>query len=172
MVMSTSLLETLADELFHIDNVFELVPTMSQFGGVQYLFDCLQQPIGVRQHHAIKFVPLLFVHFAALQRLQVEADRSQWGFQLVSDGMEKAVLFFVASYFPNQEYSVEYQSSNDNAKKYDTQDQRPQLPPVKYDPADVQRHCNCEHTRTQRDNECDRFAAAGNAHRIVSCIRV
>ena len=69
MMMSAGLVQTLADEPFHIDDVFKLVTNVTKFGSLQYLLDGLEQPIGVREHHSVKFVPLFVVHLAALQCL-------------------------------------------------------------------------------------------------------
>ena len=41
-MMSAGLVETFADKLLHVDDIFELIATVAKLGGLQHLLDRLE----------------------------------------------------------------------------------------------------------------------------------
>ena len=54
------------------------------------------------------------------------------------NGVKEAVLLLVAADFAYQKNRVQHQPGNDDSKKDDPENQRHHLPPVQYNPADVE----------------------------------
>ena len=85
--------------------------------GFQHLLDGAAQAVGIVEHQIVKMLALGFVHVAALQRFEVEADRGDRRFQLVRDGIDEAVVLLVEADFADQEAGVKDHAENDRGEK-------------------------------------------------------
>src|SRR5579863_7396242 len=107
MMASTRGVHAFVHQLAEVNRRFvpsgSLVPRASR---AQYLFDGFSQPVRVAEHKAVELLLLRFGQFAALQSFQMKADRSNRGFQFVSDRIDKAVVLLAAAYLANQEAGV------------------------------------------------------------------
>jgi|SRR5277367_132858 len=83
------------------------------------------------------------------------------------DGIEEAVLLLVSPDLADKEDCVDDQPRDEHTKEDDTEDERNNLPPVKDDPADVQDDRQGNETSPERDEECDGFSAARDAHDVL-----
>src|SRR5207244_1577786 len=91
-------------------------------------------------------------------------------FQLVSYGVEKAVLLFIAPHLTDQEDGVQHHSRDDETKNDNTQDQRNNFAPAKNDPTDVERNRQAHQASAQRNEKSNRLGATGDAHGVTGKI--
>ena len=82
----------------------------------------------------------------------------------MGDGIDKAVVLFIAADFAHQEDCVQDQPRDDQHEEDDAEDQHRHLPPVKNHPDGIERHRQRDQTGPERDGEIDRFAITLNAH--------
>ena len=86
-----------------------------------------EQPVAVLEHDAVELLPLLVVELAALQGLEVQADRRDRRLQLVRDGVDERVVLLVAPDLAHQEDRVEHEPGDDQQEEDDAEDE--QQPP-------------------------------------------
>ena len=140
---------------------YVLVAHLARF---QNLLHRAHQAVGIQQHQVVKFPALLFIHVAALQRLEVQPDRRDGGLQFVGDRIEKAIMLFVAADFADQKKGIQDHAGDDRGEKGDPEKQQDTFAPVENYPTDVQGDRECDQARAQDDEECHGFLAAGNPH--------
>ena len=112
--------------------------SVAGFAGFQHLLDRAQQAVGIVEHQPIKLLALRFVDFAALQGFEIKANRGDGRFQFVRDGVDEAVVLFVAADFADQEDGVEDQAGDDGDEENNAEEKQYAFAPVEDDPADVQ----------------------------------
>lgn len=93
----------------------------------------------------------------------MKADGRNGSFQFVSNGIDKAIVLFVAANFANQKSGVEYEAGSDRAKKDDPEKNLNIMLPIQNDPAEADGNCNRgqHHPERKKENE---FAAPAYAH--------
>ena len=131
---------------------------------LQDLFNRGQQTIAVEQHEPVEVLTLGFTDFAPLQSFQIEADGSDWCFQFVGDGVDKAVVLLVTPDLSNQKDGVQYEAGCDSAEEDEAQENLQAFPPVENDPAKTDGGCKGRQTNAEREKEGNGFSSAGNAH--------
>ena len=115
---------------------------VSGFAGFQHLLHRSQQPVGVVEHDAVEGASLRLINIAALQGLEIETNGGQRGFQLVSDGVDKAIVLLVAANLAHQKAGIENKSGGDRTKKDHAQQDAYTGLPVQDDPAECDRDNN------------------------------
>ena len=166
MMAQPSEFEGIGDDGAEVDLLpIALVSEMARFAGFQDLFDGAEQSFGIFEHDAIELAALRFVDRASLQRFEIEANAGDRRFQLMRDGIEKAVLALVAFDFAHDKDGVDDESGDDRRKKDNPEDQRDDAARVVDDPADVEEDRDRGQNRAQRDEKRDCSCAAGDAHR-------
>ena len=109
---------TFAHQLREIQlHVMAFAAAVTGLAGFEHLLDGSQQAIGIEQHQVVKLLALRLVHFAALHRFQIQADGSDGSLQFVRDGVDEAIVLFVAADFAHQEDGVQNHSGDDRGKK-------------------------------------------------------
>src|SRR4030088_3554567 len=93
MVTRTGSVHTFAYQLaeIHLGFVFSCL-FVARPPGAQHLLYGLGEAIGIAQHELVELLSLRVGQFAPLQRLQVEADGSHRRLQLMSYGIDEAVV--------------------------------------------------------------------------------
>src|SRR5215211_7114476 len=76
----------------------------------------------------------------------------------MSDGIDKGVVLFVASYLADQKGRIEHQAKDQDDEEYDPENKQRDFTPVENYPTDVHRDRQGDETRAQRDEECYGFA--------------
>src|SRR6185312_8840153 len=94
--------------------VIEVTIPLTGLPGAQHLFNGLQKPVAVSQHHIVKLLPLMFVDIPFLQRLEIKTNRGERYFEFMSYGVDEGIVLLVAADLTNEEGGVEYQSGNNN----------------------------------------------------------
>ena len=74
---------------------------------------------------------------ARVDRLKQEPYGRDRSFELVGDGIDKAVVLFVPSDFANQKDRVEDEACDNNEKEDDAQHEQRDLAPIEEDPSHV-----------------------------------
>src|SRR6266403_1130064 len=141
-----------------------LIAPVPRFPCFQDLLDGADEPVRIFQHDSIEIVSLRFAQLPALQRFQVQADRSDGGLEFVRDRVQKAILLFVLVDFTNQKDRIHNEASDDQFKKNGAQDEGNNLSPVEYNPRDIQRHRQSNQEGAQRHEKRDLLGTTGNAH--------
>ncbi len=124
-----------------------------------------QEPVGVTQHELVELLSPRVIDRAALQRLEIEPDGRDRCLQFVRDGVDEAVMLLVPTNLPHQEAGIDDHPSDQHSEEDHAQEQQDPFAPVEDDPADVERHRQCDQAHAQRDKERNRPAARDNAHR-------
>jgi hypothetical protein len=83
------------------------------------------------------------------------------------DRIEEAVLLLISPNLADKKDCVDDQTRNEHTEENDAEDERNYLPPVKDDPADIQDDRQGNETSPERDEECDGFGAARDAHDVL-----
>src|SRR5438132_270778 len=100
----TSELERFRDDGSEIDFLpVAFVGQMARFASLQNLLDGAEQAIGIFEHDPIELTALRFIDRAGLQSLEIETNAGDWRFEFVRDGVEEAVLAFIATNFAHDE---------------------------------------------------------------------
>jgi len=117
----------------------DVLPLPAGHPCLQYLLDSAHQAVGVFEHEPVEVAALrvIDVGLAALKGLQVKADGGDGRFQFVSNGIDKAIVLFVAANFTNEKTGVEYQTGSDGTKKDDPEKNFDIMLPVQDDPAET-----------------------------------
>jgi hypothetical protein len=84
----------------------------------------------------------------------------------VGNGIEKAVLLFIAADLAHKKDGINYQPGNDHGEENDAQHQRHHVAPVVYQPDDVEINRQPHQAGAQRDEKCDCPGAASDAHDV------
>ena len=142
---------------------FEREWRASGLAGVQDLFDRLQQPLAVLEHHAVELAAAFVAHRVAAreERFEMQADRRDGRLQLVRHGIHERVVLLIPPDLAHEECRVQDEARDDRGKQEDAQEERRDLLPGHHDPADVEPHGERDQRHTERDEERDRAAAAG-----------
>src|SRR5262249_14450940 len=120
--------------------------------------------IAVGEHVVVKLPALIFVDVSRFQSFQVEANRSDWCFQFVSDGVDERVVLFVSTNLTNEERRVDDETENDCTKEDYAENEQCHFAPVEDYPTDIQRDRQRHEGRAERDEKGDRFSTASYAH--------
>src|SRR5215475_5389028 len=157
--------QTFSSQIAQINHgLVDVAAAVARTARAQRLFYGMEQAVAVVEHDLVELFALRLVHLPRLQCLQVEPDRSDRSFQLVSDGVKKAVLLFVATDFAHQENRVQDQSRNDQHEKDYAENEHRHLAPVINHPDGIARDRQRDQTSAERDKKVNRFAIALNAH--------
>ena len=135
--------------------------------GAEHLFDQVQQPVAVLQHHVVELVPLRFVYGgpARLQRFQVQPNRGDRRLQLVRHRVHERVVLLVEPDFADEKGGVEDEAGDDGGEHEAAEQQRDDLAKGEHDPADVERHGQRHQADAEGDEERDdALAAGGDGH--------
>src|SRR5215510_688168 len=140
---------------------------LTRGAGLEYLIDGAVQPFGVGEHDIVKAAALVVSQRARLQRFQVQPDRRDRRFQLVSDRVDEGVVLLVASDFENEKDGVDDETGDDHAERDDAEDEDPQRRAFggDDDPADIQRDRRRDEEDAEGDEKRDRLLASG--HEVI-----
>jgi len=132
---------------------------------LQDFLDGAHQAVGVLEHEMVKIAALRFVHLhlLAFQRLQVQADGCNGRFELMSDGVNEAVVLLVTANFADEKAGVEDEAGGNGSKEDDPEKNANFLSPVEDDPAKANRADDRGQRYPEGEKEYD-FAAPANAH--------
>ena len=83
------------------------------------------------------------------------------------DGIEEAVLLLISPDLADKKDCIDDQPCDEHTEKNDAEDERNNLPPVKDDPTDIEDDRQGYETSPERDEECDSFGAARDAHVVL-----
>ena len=146
----------LANQTAEVHGDAPVLPLVAGFSGLEHLVYGAHQAIGIVQHEAIELAALGFVHVAVLQGLQIEPDGSDGRLQFVGDGIDEAVVLFVAANFAHQEAGVHDHPGDQQGEEDYAQKEQYAFAPVEDDPADVQADRQQHQANAQHDEEGDR----------------
>jgi NAD-dependent dihydropyrimidine dehydrogenase PreA subunit len=132
--------------------------------GAEDLFHGLRQTIGIAEHHAIKLVSLRFREVPPQQRLEMKADGRDWSLQLMSNGIDEAVVLLAAAQLAHQETGVDNHSGNNEGKEDDTEKQQNTQAPVEDDPSRTERDGQRHQAYAQANEKDDGSTPAGDPH--------
>src|SRR6202046_3013324 len=77
MVAGTRKFHALGDEVAQVNfGAVLFAALVSHLAGFQNLLDGSQQAVGIVQHELVKLLPLFFLHFASLERFEIQANGS------------------------------------------------------------------------------------------------
>ena len=80
------------------------------------------------------------------------------------DGVQEAVLLFVAAYFADKKDGIERDADREQPKDGNADGQRNPLAPVENDPANIERDGEADQADTEGDEEKHRLLASRDAH--------
>jgi hypothetical protein len=103
---------------------------VARLTGQQNLLDSVHEPITIGEHDRVKVFSLPMVQLSRLQGFQVEADGGERRFELMSYGIDKGIVLFIAFDLTYQEGGVKNQADNDHREEDDAKNQKRDLPPV------------------------------------------
>src|ERR1700681_4486001 len=83
------------------------------------------------------------------------------------DGIEEAVLLLISANLTDEEDGVDHQPRDKQSEENDPEYEGNNLTPVEDDPTDVEHDRQGNETSPQRDEECDGFGAARDAHDVL-----
>ena len=126
---------------------------MAGFSGLEHLVDRAHQAIGIVQHEAIELAALGFVHVAMLQGLEVKPDGSDGRLQFMGNGIDEAVMLFVAANFAHQETGIHDHPGDQEGEEDYAQEEQDAFTPVENDPADIQPHRQQHQANAQHDKK-------------------
>src|ERR1700681_2760743 len=133
---------------------------LRRFSRLQDLFDGVQKAIGIKQQQFVEIPPLVIGHLAPLQGLQIKANGGDRGLQFMSDGVDEAVVLFVAANFADEKNRIEDEAGDYGAKKNDAEKNFDALTPVEDDPAAADRERDGREANAEREEKINRFLAA------------
>src|SRR5258708_25532660 len=165
MMASACTVHALLNQLSKI-NRDALFLSNSRLPGPKHLFDGIHKTVGIFKHQAVEGVALGVLELPALESLQVEADGSNRGFQLVGNSVDKAVVLFVLSDFADQKAGVQDQAGSNGSEEDDSQQDFDTFLPVEDDPAKDDEDRNAGQHNAKREKE-NNFAAAAYAHEQI-----
>src|ERR1019366_7595281 len=134
---------------------------------LQHLFHGAHEALGVDEHRLVKLAALILVHFALLQRFQIETNGGDRSLELVSNGIDEAVVLLVAPDFAHQKDGIENESGDNGAKEDDAENDFDAFAPVEDDPAAAHGKGDRSQNHSEAEEERNRFAPAGNSHRKI-----
>src|SRR5579872_1094009 len=88
---------------------------------LEHLLHRFQQTVRIVKHEPVKLFALGFIHFAALQGLEIKANGSNRRLQFVSDGVDKTVMLLVALDFADEKNRIENQPGGNGPEKDDAE---------------------------------------------------
>ena len=154
----------LANQAAEVDRHAPVLPLVPSLSGLEHLVHGAHQAIGIVQHQTVELAALGFIDIAVLQGLQVKPDGSDGRFQFVGNGIDEAVMLFVAANLAHQETGVHNQPCDQQGEEDYAQEKQNAFAPVENDPADVQSDRQQHQANAQNDEEGDGPAAAADAH--------
>src|SRR5579872_593945 len=101
---------------------------------LEYLLHRFQQTIRIVEHEPVKLFALGFLHFAALQGLEIKANRSNRRLQFVSDRIDEAIVLLIALDFADEKNCIENQSGGNGPEKDDAEKDFNAFAPVEDNP--------------------------------------
>jgi hypothetical protein len=163
MMAGAGALHTVFDELSEIDaNGLAFAAGLPCFQDFLYRS---HQAVSIFEHEPVEVAPLCVIDMglAALEGLQVQADGCNGSFQFMSDGVNKAIVLFIAANFANQKTGIENQTGRNRTKKDDPEKDFDIVLPIQNDPAETDGNRNCGQHYPESEKESD-FAAPANPH--------
>jgi len=125
----TSHLYALANQATEVDGHAAVLPFVPGLSGFENLIHGAHEAIRIVQHQAIELVAPGVVHLAMLQGLKIEPDGSDGRFQFVRDGVNEAVMLFVAANFSYQETGIhDHPGDQQGEENYAEKKQNPFAP--------------------------------------------
>ena len=134
---------------------------------LQHLLHRTHEALGIDQHRSVKLAALTFVHFTLLQRFQIETNGGNRSLEFVSNGIDEAVMLLIPANLADQKDRVQDEPGDDGAEKDDAQEDLDAFTPVEDDPAAAHRKSHRREADAEGQEECNRFAPAGNPHRGI-----
>src|ERR1700743_3119966 len=163
MMTNAGEFEGVGDDRAEIDfRPIARVRKVAGLAGLQDLLNGSEESLVVLEHDAVKLATLSFFDWAGLQRFEIETDAGDGSFQFVGDGVEEAVLAFVALDFADDEDGVDDEAGDYGGEEDDAEDQRDDGAGVVDDPADVEEDRDGGEDGAEGDEEGDRAGAAGD----------
>jgi Cu/Ag efflux protein CusF len=145
----------------------------AQAAGTQNLFDRPKQAITVGENDPVKLISFCLIDSPRLQRFHIQPDGRYRCLQLVRNGIDECVVLGVPVDLANQKCGVQNDAGNDQRRKKNTEKQEDARSPVEQDPPDIKKNCDQNQAGAERNEECDRFPAAGaNSYHATSLTRV